>query len=76
MNDKKKIYLSLSALGIEMGLGLGIFFFIGKWAEEKWEFAPFGVIVGGLFGLATAFRLAYQKIKKIQRWMEEEEKNE
>ena len=72
MNSNKKIYLSLSALGIEMGLGLGIFFFIGQWAEEKWDIAPFGVIVGGLFGLATAFRLAYQKIKKIQKLMEEE----
>ena len=73
MNNNKKIYLSLSSLGIEMGLSLAIFFFLGMWADERWQISPFGVVVGGVLGLITSFRLAYQKIKKIQKWIAEQE---
>lgn len=76
MNSKKKIYLSLSSLGIEMGLSLAIFVFLGMWADKFWQIAPFGVVGGSLLGLIAAFRLAYQKIVKIQRWLEQEDKNE
>ena len=76
MNNNKKIYLSLSALGIEMGLSLAICFFLGLWVDKSWLTAPWGVLSGGILGLITGLRLAYQKIKKIKNLMQEETKQD
>jgi F0F1-type ATP synthase assembly protein I len=76
MNNKKKIYLSLSSLGIEMGLSLAIFVFLGMWADKRWQIEPFGTLGGSLLGLIAAIRLAWQKIVKIKNWIEQENKDE
>ncbi len=70
--DKTKFYLTLSTMGLEMGLSLVVGFFLGKFLDEKLAITPWGSIMGLLLGLVAAFRSVYQKIRKLQKWMIEE----
>ena len=67
--NKFKNYLEFSALGLEMGLSLFIGFFLGQFLDEKIEIKPWGTVGGSFLGIITGFRLAYQRIKKIQLWL-------
>lgn len=67
-----KNYLAFSTMGLEIGLSLVIGFFIGRFADDYFNSTPFGVVIGCFLGVVAGFRLVYQKIKKIKKWLKDE----
>ena len=61
--DKTKFYLTLSTMGLEMGLSLVVGFFLGQFLDKKLDITPWGSIMGLFLGLAAAFRSICQKEK-------------
>ena len=54
--DKTKFYLTLSTMGLEMGLSLVVGFFLGQFLDKKLAITPWGSIMGLFLGLAAALR--------------------
>ena len=52
--DKTKFYLTLSTMGLEMGLSLVVGFFLGQFLDKKLAITPWGSIMGLFLGLAAA----------------------
>ncbi len=70
--DKTKFYLTLSTMGLEMGLSLVVGFFLGQFLDKKLAITPWGSIMGLFLGLAAALRSIYQKIRNLQQWIKED----
>jgi ATP synthase protein I len=49
-------------LGVELAVGIALFFFIGRWLDEKWGTSPWlmvsGLVMGTVGGLIRFFRIA------------------
>ena len=54
--DKTKFYLTLSTMGLEMGLSLVVGFFLGQFLDKKLAITPWGSIMGLFLGLAAALK--------------------
>ena len=53
----------ISAVGIEMGLCVGIGVFAGHVVDGYWGTAPWGVVFGSILGLAAAGSSLYKTYK-------------
>ena len=45
-----------AGVGIEFGISIAACYFIGDWAQDRWNFAPYGVFAGVLLGFASGLR--------------------
>ena len=45
-----------AGVGIEFGISIAVCYFIGDWAQDRWDFAPWGGLVGVLVGFASGLR--------------------
>ena len=63
--DKTKFYLTLSTMGLEMGLSLVVGFFLGQFLDKKLAITPWGSIMGLFIGLALPFALSTAKIRNL-----------
>lgn len=55
----RRLAARATAIGIQFSVSIGLGWWLGHWAEQKWDFAPWGGLVGLLFGAAAAFRDLY-----------------
>ena len=69
-SDNKKYLASIrdfSAIGLEMGLGLGLCLYLGYLADKKWGTDPWGIMIGSFFGLGVAASTLYKAYKRLKR---------
>jgi hypothetical protein len=45
-----------AGVGIEFGISIAACYFVGDWAQDRWNFAPYGVFAGVLLGFASGLR--------------------
>ena len=45
-----------ASIGLELGVSVVIGLLIGRWAEQTWDLAPWGVLCGIGLGFAAAIR--------------------
>jgi F0F1-type ATP synthase assembly protein I len=59
--------LSLSAVGLEIGLSVAIGALAGYWLDEKLSTGPYLTMVGLLFGVAAAAKRVIEVTRKLSR---------
>jgi hypothetical protein len=45
-----------AGVGIEFGISVAACYFVGDWAQDRWNFAPWGALAGVLLGFASGLR--------------------
>ena len=45
-----------ASVGIEFGISIAACYVIGDWAQDRWDFAPWGMFGGVLLGFASGLR--------------------
>jgi ATP synthase protein I len=72
-------YLSVSAIGIEMGVALAIGMGIGWWLDRTFGTRPWLLIVFTVFGIVAGFRnairAAHKEMTRVEGKEEEEDDN-
>lgn len=56
-----------SFIGIEFGVGAALGFYAGRWLDERFGWAPWGVTVMVLLGLSVAVRDLIRLAMKMKR---------
>jgi F0F1-type ATP synthase assembly protein I len=56
-----------SALGIEIGVAVAMGAWGGSWLEQRYGFAPWGVVFGLIIGIGAAISSAYRAVKQARR---------
>ena len=60
-----------SAVGIEMGLGVGLGVYVGWLVDGNFNTAPWGVACGAFFGIGAAAMVFYRIYRDVTRESEE-----
>lgn len=68
-NNRQVIRASLkySALGLEMGVAIGLGVLIGNWLDGKFQCRPVLTLVMLFLGIATAFNGLFRVVRQMQR---------
>ena len=76
MIDKKKDlrhYLRYSTIGLEMGMGVAVGFFIGGWLDRLLGTSPGLLLLFIFFGVAAGFLNLWRSLRSIQdEWRQED----
>ncbi|GJM27017.1 MAG: hypothetical protein DHS20C16_34320 [Phycisphaerae bacterium] len=54
-------------LGFEFVVIVGIFAFLGDWADRRWQFAPWGLLAGCGVGLTTGIYFLVKESNKMMQ---------
>lgn len=65
-NEKKYVQLRLSAMAWQIPISVAVGGGSGYWLQEWGGFAPWGLIVGVLFGMTAAFLDLYRLTQRAQ----------
>ncbi len=65
--------LRYSAVGLEMGVAVGLGVLLGVWLDKKLGIQPWGTLGGLLLGIATGFRGLFRAATEWSREIEAEE---
>lgn len=60
-------------LGIQLALSIAVFFFIGRWVDEKLGTAPWLMLVGVVIGCVGSIIKFIQTVTKIAQEQEQED---
>jgi F0F1-type ATP synthase assembly protein I len=66
--------LSLSSVGLEMGISVILGLFAGRWADGKLGTTPWLLILGCFLGLAAGFKGVFRAMKESDRIAAENER--
>ena len=59
-----------SSVGIEMGLAVGVGYFLGDWLDERFDIAPWGLTLGLFAGFGAAVKAIVRIAIRAQKEME------
>ena len=45
-----------ASVGLEFGISIALCCWVGRWAQERWDFAPWGILLGVTLGFASGLR--------------------
>ena len=45
-----------ASVGLEFGVSIALCCWVGRWAQERWDFAPWGVFFGVILGFTAGLR--------------------
>ena len=45
-----------ASVGLEFGVSIALCCWVGRWAQERWDFAPWGVFIGVILGFTAGLR--------------------
>jgi ATP synthase protein I len=54
----------LASVGIELGASIGIGYWVGSWMDERYDTAPWFLVVWVLIGVTAGFRSLFRAAKK------------
>lgn len=54
-------------LGLEMAVGVGLGYVVGSWLDKKYGWAPWGVLVGSMLGLAGGMYLLIKQALRMNK---------
>ncbi len=54
-------------IGLEMAVGAGLGYAVGTWLDKRYHWAPWGVTVGTLVGIAAGMYLLIKEAIRINR---------
>lgn len=63
-------FYKYSGLGFEFVVIVGIFAFLGDWADRRWQCDPWGLLAGCGFGLTTGLYFLVKESNKMMRSMD------
>lgn len=61
-SDSFPVYANLLGLGMEMAVSMLFPIFGGYYLQMKFNFDPWGVVIGAVFGFFSAFWLVYKRV--------------
>lgn len=59
-----------STVGLDLVLSMLLLGYAGHWAEQRWGFAPWGILGGGALGAFAGFRSLYKAAKLAEKEMD------
>lgn len=71
-----KEYGRYGTVGIELVISLLVGLFLGKWADERWNTAPWLTLLGLVVGVYAGFRQLLATTRRMQRDMEAQDRAE
>jgi F0F1-type ATP synthase assembly protein I len=57
----------LISLGLELAVGIGLGAAVGYWIDEKWHTAPWGILIGCIFGFSAGMYLLIKAAIKANK---------
>ena len=73
--EQLKQVLSLSTIGLELGLSIAVGYFGGRWLDGKLGTEPWLQWFGLALGLAAGARSLYRVVRRAQRILDEEDES-
>jgi ATP synthase protein I len=64
-NDSNPNWGKFLGLGLEMAVGVGLGYVVGAWLDKKYGWAPKGVLVGTMLGLAGGMYLLIKEALRL-----------
>jgi F0F1-type ATP synthase assembly protein I len=74
--EQLKQVLSLSTIGLELGLSIAVGYFGGRWLDAKLGTEPWLQWFGLALGLAAGARSLYRVVRRAQRILDEEDETQ
>ncbi|CAN5494711.1 hypothetical protein BH10PLA1_BH10PLA1_20110 [soil metagenome] len=65
--DNETGWGQFAGIGLQMGIGVALGVFIGNWLDAKYGWAPWGVVVGSMLGLASGMYLLIRDGMRINK---------
>lgn len=65
--DRNSNWGTWLGLGLEMAVGVGLGYFVGNWLDKKYGWAPWGVLVGSLLGMAAGMYLLIKQALQMNK---------
>lgn len=62
MNDTMRTVARYSNLGMTLAVSVALGVFGGRWLDDRWDTAPWLLLIGALFGVSTGM---YHFIKSV-----------
>ncbi len=53
--------------GLQVGIGVGLGVFVGRWLDSKYDWSPWGVVIGSMLGLAAGMYLLIKDGMRINK---------
>jgi len=66
-NDQDPGWGKYLGLGMEMAVGVGLGYFVGRWLDKRYGWSPWGVTVGSLLGVAGGMYLLIKEALKMNK---------
>jgi F0F1-type ATP synthase assembly protein I len=60
-------WAKLSAVGLELGVGVALGAIVGNWIDQKRHSSPWGVLIGAALGMAAGFYLLFKEAIKANK---------
>ncbi len=54
-------------MGIEVAVGVGLGYVVGNWLDQKYNWAPWGVLVGSMLGMASGMYLLIKQAMQMNK---------
>ena len=60
-------YGRLLALGLEMAVGVLVGLFVGRWLDRKYDWTPWGTLIGAMLGVAAGMYLLIKDAIRLNK---------
>jgi F0F1-type ATP synthase assembly protein I len=57
----------VASLGLEVAAGVGLGLLVGNWMDRRWHWNSWGILVGGMVGLAAGMYLLIRETMRINK---------
>jgi len=58
---------SMSGIGLQVAVGVGLGVLIGLWLDRKFDWSPWGMLIGLALGLAGGLYSMFREVNRINR---------